>query len=68
MINQVILALLDARRRTEIYSVFLAYVFDLFPRPGQPDDRGVEFGEVGREHGGGVAGGVAGYEDWEEWR
>lgn len=52
--------------RTEVNAVFLAHVLDLLPAAGEADDGGVELGEVAVQHGGGVARGVAGYEDGEE--
>jgi hypothetical protein len=66
MIHQIIRPRRRPLGRTEINTVFLAHVFDLLPGAREADDGGVEFGEVAVQHGGGVARGVAGYEDGEE--
>jgi len=66
MIHQIIRPRRRPLRRTEINTVSLAHVFDLLPGAREADDGGVEFGEVAVQHGGGVARGVAGYEDGEE--
>lgn len=68
MIDQVILALLHTLGGREIDPVFLAHVFDLLPCAREADEARMEFRQVGSEHGGSVAGGIAGYEDREERR
>lgn len=62
MIDKIILARFDAFGGTEIDAVGSTHVFDLLPGARQADEGGVEFREVFFEDGGGVAGGVAGYE------
>ena len=66
MIDQIILTLFDALRRTEINPIFLTHLLDLIPRSRQAYQSGVEFREVGLENRGRVARRVAGYEDGEE--
>lgn len=68
MIDQVILSLLHILRRTEIHSILLTDIFNLFPRTGQADDGRVELGEVFREDAWCVPRGVAGYEEREKGR
>ena len=66
MIDEIIHSRLDALRRAKVNPIGLAHRFDLFPCTGQADDTIVEFFEVGLEHRGGVARGVAGYEEREQ--
>lgn len=66
MIHQIIHPWFRALGRAEIYSIRLAHLPHLFPRAGEPEDQRVEFGQVGFEHRGRVARGIARYEEWEE--
>jgi hypothetical protein len=68
MIYKIILSLLYILRRGKVYSVFLAYIFDLVPSSSQTNDCRVEFGQVFGTHAWSVTSWVAGYEDREEWR
>ena len=68
MVDQVVHPRLDALGCAEVHAVHLAHGFDLLPRARQADQAGVEFLQVGLQHRGRVAGGVAGDEDGEEGR
>ncbi len=68
MIDQIILAFLDSLWRTKIHSILLTNFFDLFPGAREAHYCGVEFGEVGLQDAGGIAGRVAGYEQRKEGR
>jgi hypothetical protein len=67
MIHQIILSRFHSLRRAKIHPIRLTYGFNLFPGTREADQGGVEFGEIGFEDGGSVAGRVAGYEDWGEY-
>lgn len=68
MIHKIILSLLHPLRRRKVHSILLTYILDLFPSACEAYDRRVEFGEVGGEHAGCVAGWVAGDEEGEDGR
>lgn len=68
VIHEIVLARLHALRGREVHAVCLAHILDLLPGAREPDEVGVEFGEVGAQHGGCVAGRVAGYEDGQQRR
>ncbi len=63
VINEVILAGLDIRRRGEVHAIRLAHGLDLLPGPREADQCGVELSEVGFHHRGRVARRVTGDED-----
>ena len=66
VIDQVILSHLRIRRRAEVHPILLAYILDLIPRARQAHEAGVEFFQVGAQHGRGVPGGIAGDEEGEQ--
>ena len=67
MIHQIIHPRLHSLGRTKIDAIRLTHIFDLLPGARQADNARVELGEVALQHGRGVAGGIAGDEDGEEW-
>jgi len=66
MIHQIILSLLHILRCREINPILLTNVLNLLIRPCQSNNTRMKLGQVFLEDAWSVAGGVAGYEDWED--
>lgn len=63
VVDQVILSGLDVLRRAEVDAERLAHRLDIFVRPRQANELGVELGQVALDHAGRVTCWVARYED-----
>lgn len=63
MVDEVVLAGLDALRRGEIDAISLANCLDLFPSTGEADESRVKLGKISLEHGRCVARRITGDED-----
>jgi hypothetical protein len=68
VVDEVVLALLDALGGREVHPIFLAHLFDLVPGARETNEVGVELGEIGSQHGRRVTRGVAGDEDGQQRR